>query len=76
MKRLKPMPWQVWNGPQELVVLVINKHGQPQAFQRGWEPERLWPQTKQTLVASLFHIDEVVTVVMADGFEDLIERTR
>jgi hypothetical protein len=72
IRRLRLLPYQYWTGPGEIVILVLAKNGRPQAFQSEWEPRRVYSQNEQTLVASIFHIDEVVTVVLADGFEEVI----
>jgi hypothetical protein len=64
-------PGQYWTGPEEIIILVLGENGRPCCFQRPWEPVRFFPQTKQTLIASIFHIDGAITVVLADGFEDL-----
>jgi hypothetical protein len=70
--QLKLCAGQYWDGIGEIVVLVLGENGRPQAFQCEWDPGRRPPQSRQTLVARIFHIDEVITVVLADGFEEVI----
>ena len=55
----------------ETTILVLKSDGELAAYQREWNPVRFYPQQQQELIASIFHIDGIITVVLHDEPIDL-----
>lgn len=77
VKWLGLRPGQYWDGPTNLVTVYVDRYGRPGSRQHDWDTS-FWPFNPKnpkavTLVAQIFHIDNVITVVLADDFVHLLD---